>query len=326
MRCRWLVMAALCGACEMPEPLDLIETGWFEDDGIDHSRCPDRVDDTVPADGAEGWYWRAPLTLYSSTDAPVVEARLTAWSGAEVPLTRSVDDTGLVHTLSFEGGLAPNTEHVLEVTDCTGTREVRFTTSSLGTPLVDGQRTIARRTYRLNLVDATWYEPGGFGPVLAGLLETPILLGVQYVDATVVDWLGAPGISVLGNLRQDTGKPTWDFPVADFSEAPFFQTSADTVDLDVQGFPLVINDFYLEGTFSADGATFEHATLQGLADSRYAGGAVGGAGDPDALCNLAAGLGVDCVPCPDGLPVCFEVDVRAITAVPVADVTLVPVR
>ena len=33
-------------------------------------------------------------------------------------------------------------------------------------------------------------------------------------------------------------------------------------------------------------------------------------GDPDAVCDFAAGLGLDCVDCPDGNPWCLEIEAR----------------
>ncbi|MCB9680222.1 MAG: hypothetical protein H6733_02020 [Alphaproteobacteria bacterium] len=318
-----LVAVLATAGCPVGEDLPaLLDTGWFDDDGPDG--CTAKLTSTVPADGATGWYWRDDLQVLVD-EAGTYAVRLLEADGKAVDHTVSTASTGVSLDVHAEGGLAPDTDYTLEVTDCTGVHAIGFTTSSYGAPLRDGPSTIQRRTYSLDLVNATWVEPGGFGAVLAGLFNAPVLLGVQYVDATWMDWIGTTGTIDLGVVGQDQDLPTWDFPLTTFEASPFFETSADSIELDVQGFPLPITDFQLEGTFAADGSTFGGARLSGLGDSRYAGGAVGQPDNPAGLCNLATGIGVPCVPCPDGEVYCLQVEIVDLTAHVVPGLVLVPI-
>jgi hypothetical protein len=49
--------------------------------------------------------------------------------------------------------------------------------------------------------------------------------------------------------------------------------------------------------------------LSGDGDTRYLGCLIPGSdGDPNAVCALAAPLGVTCEPCPDGEPYCLHIE------------------
>src|SRR5690606_28181765 len=142
-----------------------------------------------------------------------------------------------------------------------------------------------------------WVRPGGFGPTLATLLDTPTLIGVAYVDAARLEWIGGLGTASGDTIVQDTRKPSWDFPLGDFGDAPFFETTSDGVAFVVADWPLPIEDFFLSGTFAPDGRSVGGMVLSGTVDTRHAGGALGQDDDRDAICAFASGLGVDCEPC-----------------------------
>ena len=326
---RWLVGCAALVGCTGDADKDvtrLMDTGWFDDTDPGSELCPARLASTVPVDGATGWYWRNGLEVRVEVASDVYAVRLTTATGREVPVTVTASDSGLVLAVTFDGGLDPDTEHVLQITDCEGPHEARFTTSSYGRPVASGTASLFRRTYQLGISDvgAVWLEPSGLGELLGSFFDTPVLLGVQYVDPDTLDLIGAIGVTTLGHTGQDFNYPSWSFPATDFSGAPYFEIVADQVDLQVSGYPLPIFDFHLTGTFAEDGATFGGGVLQGLGDTRYSGGALGQPNNPRAMCNFGQGLGVACQPCPDGEVLCLKVDVHNLVARELPDVVLRP--
>lgn len=324
MRRRIGALLLLLSGCQMKVPAggDRMDTGWFDDGAVE--ACAARVQATVPAPGETGWSWRRHPHLSLGAASDVYGVRLTDEGGVVVPTTLVVDDTGLNLDVVFDGGLEPRTTYVMEITDCTGTRTVHFTTSELGTPLDDGPQTIVGRTYELGLVSATWVEPGGFGAFLASNFNLPVLVGVVYADARSLKQNGGPGIVDNGEVKQDLALPTWDFPATSFEESPFFTTTADSIRLDVAGFPLPVYDFRLEATFLADGSGFADGILRGTGDTRLAGGALGN-DDPGTVCSYAAAIGAACHACPDGLPYCLSVELHDLVAAEVEGLHLVPV-
>lgn len=323
MRRAWIAAVALAG-CQMKVPPggDLLDTGWFDDGAV--TACTARVQATVPADQTQAWSWRRFPHVSVAEASDVYQVRLTDEGGVLQPTTVVVDNTGLNLDVTFDGGLKPSTAYVLEVTDCAGTSQVHFRTSELGEPLQDGPDTIVGRTYELDLVNATWVEPGGFGSFLASNFDVPVLVGVAYADAHTLKQNGGPGLVVDGEVRQDLDQPTWDFPVSSFDDAPWFQTTAEHINLDIGGFPLPVYNFRLEGTFLPDGSGLGDGVLVGLGDTRFAGAALG-SDDPTTVCTYAAAIGAACVPCPDGLPLCLSVELRDLVGTEVEGLRLVPV-
>ena len=319
----WLVAMTLVGCKGDDEPVEpLLDTGWFTPGG--GSGCSVLVDSVVPADGAEGWYWRDPLQAFVSEAGGAYKFTLTQATGLPVPLSVVPDQTGLVLGLVPDAPLAPDTEFVLQIEDCEGSRTQSFRTSSLGLPLAGGPSAISGRTYQMDIEGAEWIQPGGFGQVLASLFTTPLLLNVRYVDDSVVDWLGGQGFEYDGRIYQSTQYATWDLPVAGFEASPYFEARAESVPLEVSEIPLTIYDFELTGTFWSDGKGFGGGTLAGLGDTRNAGEAIGFGDVEDALCQAAGDLGVTCVACPDGGPYCLPVQLKAMVAEEVEGLTLVP--
>jgi hypothetical protein len=326
---RWVGVALLLAGCTQGDKDTgggLMDTGWFEDSDPTSELCRAVLHNTVPADGADGWYWHDPLTVRVGVVSDAYVVRLTTANGREVPTRLVADESGLVLSVQFDGGLAPDTEHVLEVTDCATTHEVRFTTSHYGRPVVGGPRALYPRSYELGIADASaeWVEPSGLGALFGSFFETPVLLGVQYVDETSLDLIGAIGDTELGYTSQDFNYPSWNFPATDFTGAPYFEIVSERVDLVVSGYALPIFDFRLTGTFVADGASFGGAVLQGLGDTRYSGGALGQPNNERAMCDFGEGVGVPCQACPDGEDLCLRVDVRNLVARELPGIVLRP--
>ena len=320
-----------CDGADEPEPAKLLDTGWFTDTGAPigtAESCPHRFVSSTPGGGESQWYWRdRPFAFVATSDPSAYDAWLVDGSGRRVESEMVWRDGNVAFDLEWDGYLEPSTTYTLWLRDCATTESLTFTTSELGTPIAGGASTLVGNTWRLDLVGATWVEPGALAGLLAVYFSTPILLGVQYADAANVDFIGAPGtIDELGRIRQDL-KPTWDFPVQSFAQQPYFEAEVDHIDLDyVDGTTAVripVQDFRLYATIAPDGASLGGARLSGLADTRTMGTLLQ-SDDESAICSFAATLGVQCVPCDDGAPYCLYLEAADLDGSLVDDVTIVP--
>ena len=301
----------LIGCVEAPATPDTgseVPLGWFSDDPLvrDTATCEDVVVDVEP-DGSGAWYWRDPATVRVATgNQEAYSARLLDSLGLVVPTSTTWADTGLAFTVEVEGHFAPTTDYSLEVTDCTGATKWPFSTSALGAPLTAGSSSLQGNTYMVDFSQATWLEPAGFGTVLAVYFDKPVLIGVEWADDGMLDLMGSQGVvSESGILYQNIQDPTWDFPAAPFSEAPYFLANSDVVVVTFSDVDVPLNHFAISGTFSADGTTLGGAVATGLGDTRNMGVLVGEGDDPNAICVLASRLGALCEACPDGEPYCM---------------------
>ena len=105
------------------------------------------------------------------------------------------------------------------------------------------------------------------------------------------------------------GTETWDFPITDFSTSPYLETQVELITLGYAGIDIPIEDFLLQATFSADGNTLGGGYISGIGDTRNLG-ALLGEDDPNAICELAATLGVNCQVCGDGEPYCLRLSAQ----------------
>jgi hypothetical protein len=317
-----LLLAMGCTRSSSPETGPLLDTGWFEDsagDTDDTGACADLVT-AVDAEGAADWYWRAgPRVTTSSERHEAYDARLIDPIGVEAGSTLAWD--GLGFSVVPEEPLAPLTAYTLEVTDCLGAHTYGFSTSDLGLPLQEGPSALVNRTFAVDLRDATWVEPAGFGALLSLYFDTPILLGVEWADSRTLDLLGAQGFYSGSDIYQSSD-PTWDYPLASFEGQPYFEAASDQVDIDISGAATSIYGFELEGTFAADGERFGGGTVSGLGDTRYLGPLINLGDDPNAICGVAADMGATCVDCPDGQPYCLFLAAEDVVGVRVPGLVL----
>lgn len=304
----------------------LMDTGWFVDTDTDvATACPDRVTTTTPVDGQTDWYVRDALTVgTTSSGGPRYASVLRRADGVEVDVATTWD--GPEMTVAPTGPLDPSTPYAWTITDCEGPHAVGFSTSAFGAPLVDGPGALVRRTYVADLSRATWNEPKGFGTILALYFTSPLLVGVEWADGRMVDLLGAMGArTTSGGIVQDKSQPSWDLPLADFGESPWFRATSPSLALTVSDAPLPVYDFSLEGTFAADGGAMGGVRLLGVGDTRGLGGLVNKPDDPQAICRLAASVGAACEACPDGEVTCLQLDASGLRADAYPDLVLVPV-
>lgn len=329
-----LVAALLPTGCKKktePDPERLLDTGWFVDTAaraLDPETCLSRFVDSRPAGGELAWYWRDRPVLYTATDVrDAYDAWLVDGSGNRLDTQLVWAESGVSFELVWDGWLEPETDYTLWRRDCAVTESIAFRTDELGTPIDGGARTLVGTTFRLDLVNATWVEPGALSTLLALYFTTPILLGVQYADDANLDLLGAPGaVDTFGGITQ-ADAPTWDFPIQPFGQQPYFEAEVDFIELDYQNgsevIAIPVSDFKLYGTIGPDGRSFGGGIIEGLADSRNLGSVIND-DDEDAICDFAASLGVTCQACADGLPYCLRIVGEDIEGVRVEGLTLDP--
>ena len=304
---------------------DLLDTGWFVDTAVfDADNCKDKLHSTVPESGTNDWYWKSPFKVFTDTD---VDSAYTTWlidhNGVQVEMERTWSEVGLNFELTVPGGLKPSSDYTLNINDCGASHQVAFNTSSFGEPLLLGPAALVGNTYHLDLVEAEWVEPGGIGGLLALYFTTPILVGIKVANDINIDFIGVPGeLDEFGLLRQDMGETTWDFPLTDFRDAPYFEAHSDSVIFGFEGLEVPIDDFRLAGTFSADMTEIGGIELSGLGDTRNLGALINNA-DESAVCQLAGTFGVDCVACPDGEDLCLFMSARDVQGTLVPNLTLV---
>ena len=165
--------------------------------------------------------------------------------------------------------------------------------------------TLEGNTWSLDLVNATWIEPSGVGPLLTTFgtaLGVSVLpgsnLGSGDIDlrfaglTTVLDQDPCIESSDLGG--------DWDNPWA---------AAAGTVPL----MSMTLEQGSLQLRFEE--GTVTDGVIQGFADVRGLESIVGD--DPSSMCELLASFGVSCEGCQsDGQPYCFFVHVEDITGSP----------
>lgn len=298
-------------------------TGWFEDSGEDNPvTCPHQILDFTPVSGEEGWYYRAPLELWTASDrAEFYGFTLIDSHEAEVQLVRNWEGPHLSATPVKP--LSPSEDYTLILGDCAQTREVPFRTSALGSPLSGGPSALLGRSYLIDFGDAEWAEPAGFGALMALYFTVPVLLGVSWADVEMVDLMGAQGYTdTTGAVHQSVGMPTWDYPIASFADAPWFFSEAEVASLSFDEVQVPVYGFSLEGSFSADGSQVGGAIVRGSADTQDMGVLIGRGGEPDAICALAASMGVSCVSCPDASPYCLDLHITALRGVELPGLSL----
>lgn len=301
-----------------------IETGWFSDTASPE-QCPGVLKDWLPKDGSTQWYWRDRPTFWTGNSRQETYSA-TLWQGATALDAELVwDASGVSFQLDMGRPFAPNTEYMLEVTDCRETRRVTFMTSDYGTPLEGSAETLVGTTYLIDLAGAEWLEPGGFSALLSLYFTTPILLMVNYADATHVDFLGAQGYrDDLGQFYQLPSEATFDFPLAKWPQQPYFEVVSPKVGITYQNIPIAIYNFSLSGTFAADGSKIGGSKVEGLGDTRFMGPLIGQGDDPNAICTQAAALGVQCTDCPDGEQTCLFLSAVDVNGTRVPGLQLTP--
>jgi hypothetical protein len=287
------------------------------DTDTDVGACDITIDRVTPADGATNVYYRSAIEWEFSEADPSATVTIDNVPGASA----WVDDS-LVFTPNAP--LAPSTSYTWTLNYCDGANSASgtFTTSAVGAPATEGD--LPGTTFVLDVASGRFVQPPGVGALLQQQLNVDILIGVIAAGGGNIEMVGALGVEDANPPTQDVCVPTIDFPVADFSENPYFEVGPQTTTLQIQGIAITIDDLFVSGAFAADGSQISGAVLAGNIDTRPLVPLVDDTpGAPEtAVCDLVGALGVNCEACTGGGDFCLSLLVDSIAAVEVAGETI----
>ena len=269
---------------------------------------------TSPSNTSDANY-RTTVAFTFSTDKD--DSATISLSGPDGEISGSSDWSDKTLTFTPSEDLAFDTTYEATLTHCGGSDSESFSTSNVGSGLDGGEASLVDKTYSVDLAAANFVKPPDVGTLLGSLLTQNILIGIDDANESSITMKGA--LAEPGNDDQDMCTATFGIPTADFSTAPYFSVSADAITIAVSGFNININDFTLEGDFTPDGSQISGAVLAGQLDARDLAPAIVETGlitaeDPDEVCGLLSGFGVECEPCTDGKDYCVTVEVNDINA------------
>ncbi|TNE90215.1 MAG: hypothetical protein EP330_09150 [Deltaproteobacteria bacterium] len=269
------------------------------------------VEETFPANGATAYYRTTIEATLDDADTAatlevegvtgtteIIEERVVFTPDS--PLDSSTTYTATVNYTGEDGNMCPV--------------EFSFTTSEVGSSI--DATGLTGNTYNLDLASGRFVEPAGVGSLLGEYLDgTTLFLNVASASATEIQMVGALGDDA--GTAQDVCSPTIDFPPADFSGNPYFEVNAEgqTTTISVEGIDIQIEDLIVSGAFAPDGTYIAGGVLAGRIDTRPLVDLVEEGGAEDAICELAAGIGVECEDCGGGEIFCLSLYVDNLSAV-----------
>lgn len=272
----------------------------------DDTACTNSVIEMFPADADNDVYYKTDVRFRLAAEDTTATITVTDAAGNTVNGSSTVEST----LVAWAGDdFSPSTTYTATLVYECGEAPVTWTTSDTGTAVaVD----VTGMVYNLDLTSGEWIEPAGVGDLLATQLgDVEVLISPTSVSATQIEMLGGLGD---GTGNQDECSPTFAFPAADWTD-PFFQLQADSLDLDIAGFVVTVDDLDLSGAFSPNGDRIQGAVLKGAIDTRPLVDLIAPGGTEDAVCQLVATFGVACQECQDGSgPYCLSVHVDSIDA------------
>jgi len=279
-----------------------------EDTADTDEPCEVALIETSPLYGNSSWYYRDALELtFDDAAGKLAGIVVSDGSGADVPLSFSWDDSGFNASVTAAAGAwSGSTDYVLTVDICDVSTEIVFSTTAYGDDLADDVTSLIGSAYYIDMSQATYTEPAGVGALLALYLSEPLLLGITDATTSTLDVIASQGYihPTSGAVLQDTDFATWDFGQADFTSSPFFAASGETI-FEYSDVEIPVYNFFIEGTFSADGSTIGGASFRGLGDTRNMGPLLQLGNDPGVTCLLLKKYGLSCEECPDGESYCL---------------------
>jgi len=267
--------------------------------------CSGLVEELSPEDAQTGWFYRDTLTV-KFTDVPdpidAVDISLVTADGEEVPFTLTWNDE---HSLDayLSADLVGDTVYTLTAS-CENEMSATFETDEFGSPMESSTEDLIGKVFELDLPNAEFTEPPAVGALLGSYLSSPLLASVQAADEENLTLLVAQGYwDEDGVAYQDMGTGCYDFPPADFSEAPYFAADTDYINILYQSgaieASIPMRDMHLEGTFSPDGSAIGGAWIGGLVDTRSLGPLldIGDSDEPEVVCEYVSVFGLSCEDC-----------------------------
>jgi len=286
--------------------LTLTACGKSADDTADtsDSTCGVEVRATYPSADSSDFYYRGFIEFQLSQPDETAVLSIDGVTGVSTLNSR-------MDTVYFtpDENLSPSTTYTATLDYCSGSPSIEFTTSPLGAAL-EGGVDITQQTYRLDLQSGRVVIPEGVGAVLQDYLDFQILIQPTSVENDTITMVGAMASEVDNNF-QDYCDPTIDFPVADFSNAPYFQIGPQSTTIAVSDYSVTIENLLISGTISQDGTWFGGGSLAGEIDTRPLVPLLfEGEDDENAICDFILGFGVSCIPCygDESLPYCLEIE------------------
>lgn len=269
-------------------------------------QCANSVATQVPAAESTDVYYKSDIRVTLAAEDANATIVVTDASGAEIPGTTAVDGTLLTWTGE---DFAPSSTITVTVNYECDPVSYTLTTSDVGTPV--GATDLTGNVYSLDLTTGVWLEPENVGAILGSFLaDTQIFVRPTEVTGTEITMIGGIGSGGV----QDLCSPTIPFPAAGWSD-PYFELTAPSLELDVAGVEVNIENLELSGAFAPDGSRIQGTVMKGSIDTRALVDLVEEGGEDDAVCVLAGTLGVSCLECGDGSgPFCLSVWVDNIAA------------
>ncbi len=285
--------------------------------------CSVTLDSVWPADLTPDAYYRTSIEwAFTGYDATATGSLTTA-AGDPVAGVQDWDANTLI--LEPDMPLEPAADYVATIDWCGGSLSTSFTTDDVGTPTpaVD----LTGRTYELDISQGRFVEPPGVGPLLASIADLVLLVGVDTATATNLELIGARPDPTVTFPAQDLCTESFDFPVADFDDNPYFEAGPQSASFSAQGITLALDDMELSGAFAPDGSRIVGGVLSAVVDTRPLVPLIGPPGSPpDTVCALVQTFGISCQTCPASLgggTFCLDVLVDDLEALEVPNTTLV---
>lgn len=263
--------------------------------------CEVKVVSTVPANGSADAYYRAPIEFHLNQRYP------DAMIVSDFPGELTVLEGGEIWMLTPDPPLLPNTPHTVSIETCAGESDLHFTTSALGSTLLEPLDLVSE-PYLVEFDEARFVKPAGVGAILQQYLNSGLYLVPTAIDARSIVMFGA---STLPETDQQAYcSPTIDLPEGSFDEVGYFDVGGgSTTTLTVSGISLELSNFTVQGTFSPDGSYFGGGRIIATVDTRPLDILVDEEAKEGYICDLAAGLGIACLPCPDGGEYCLDLEI-----------------
>jgi hypothetical protein len=296
-----------CSGDKSEDSGDVIDSG---------NPCTVEVTSTVPSADAVDAYYRSDIEFHLSEADATASLSLVDAAGTAVDGEMWTDDTGTKVYFTPTAALTPGSSYTATLDMCQDKDDplspsIGFMTSTLGEA---ADCDLTGQSFNVDLANARFVKPAGVAELLLGQLEDDILLGVMGESDTEVDIMGALG----SEEGQDFCTPSIDFPIADYSEAPYFSVGPQDTQIAAAGYDIQISNLQISGTFASDCGSIGGAVLGGELDARLLGDLLGelvGTTDADEICTLLTGFGVTCDSCAsDGEAYCVEILADQMTA------------
>lgn len=292
------------------------DTGW-NDTWDTGDSCVNSIT-PFPENGETHAFYRTTVEARLQVADATAVLSLTDALGFSVPGVSTVQ-ANLV-TFQSSAPLQPSAGYGVTLDYACGYVDWSFTVNEVGTPTsgsLDGT------AYAIDLSRGRYVRPEGLGDLLGQFLTTQVLLGVQGSTADTLETIGATAEAESFPPTEDLCVPTVAFPVADFTQDPYFVIDGvgTRVPLTIAGYAVTIDDLVMSGAFSPDASSLGGVRLTGSLDTYPLAEIVDATcvdGSPDypacleAVCDLAAVIG-GCETCPaDGQVHCLNLVVDSL--------------